>query len=289
MKVESRNTIKPLMSGNVVHIITRPWPGIGDACYCALLARELKLRFPNGKVICYSNWPELFKYDPNIAEAHNVDAAHLINPILPKRWKEHNGHISENMCLAMGYDLIGSIRIPYYLSEEERTWAQMVFQKEKTGIVIHARQRKKFGSNKDWPMEKWNSLVKIIDVPVLQVGPDSEPCVQGALNYRGLDIRKSIALVALSKVFITCDSGLYHVTSGFIEKKNVVLLGERSHPAHFTYPGDIVLTGTYNCRKKYCDEAQCPLSGNKDYAPCICTISSEEVGEAAKKIMQEKV
>lgn len=264
------------MSGKVNSIYTQPWPGIGDAIFMGLLAREFRYRYPNGTMRAYSYWPELLKHDPNISQSLKTEQWNETNPVIPKLWKEAPQHISKNYCKAVGLDLLGPLSPPYYMSDEEKKNAKDILTSHNCRIVIHARQRTKWGGNKDWPKKYWDELAQKIEEPVIQVGHKDEPLVKGAIDLRGLALRDSVAITALSSLFITCESGLYHITSGF-NKKNIVIYGERSHPDYFTYPGDILLTGLYNCKKKYCEEANCPIAQKGKDAPCMDVIKPNDV------------
>ncbi|MFK7787517.1 MAG: glycosyltransferase family 9 protein [Crocinitomicaceae bacterium] len=140
-------------------------------------------------------------------------------------------------------------------------------------------------SNQNWPIEKWNTLVKENpDYTFLQVGTEGEERIEGAVNLLGkTDVRETLALLKNVKGFVAVDSFLNNASNAFLTR-GCVLFGP-SPPDIWGYPNNINLFKNPTC-------GPCIDTIRRDPCPygrtCMNDISIEEVKEALSSIMDTR-
>lgn len=147
-----------------------------------------------------------------------------------------------------------------FLSEEERTCGI-------TGAVIvepHTKQDLGFSRNKAWPWERWQSLVEMINLPWLQLGPKGTRRLEGVTYMETPRFRDALGYVNACSFVVTTDGALHHAAAA-LGKDAVVLWGGASDPdiagyrTHRNIRADIETCGSIgDC--EHCREAMSAIT-----------------------------
>lgn len=141
-----------------------------------------------------------------------------------------------------------------WLTEEEKA-------KCLPGAVVvepHTKQELGFSRNKAWPWERWQALVKSLDVPWLQMGPAGTKRLDGVTFIETPRFRDALGYVNSSSLVVCTDSGLHHAAAA-LGAKAVVLWGGASDPKVAGYPQHVNLRDSDTCGSvmdcQHCKEA----------------------------------
>jgi heptosyltransferase II len=198
---------------------------------------------------------------------------------LPTNWEQR--HQVELYC-----DLIEAPAVmpQLFVQEEERAWARQKLTEwglEGKRIIALSTQAA-FGPAKRWPLERFRAaaqeLLKSPDVGLLWVGDPSGRTEIGAaignlprcVNAAGLtDLRQLMALLAVSDLLLTNDSGPMHLGSA-LSTPVVALFGPTNPTQTRPYNGGTLIYKNVSCSP--CYRRTCPIDHR-----CMLQISVKEV------------
>ena len=201
----------------------------GDALITANVIRCIKEEYPELRINCITQHPELIRLDPHIDTINQPETFYSFDSTY---WelivrKEKSQNIIEHNMQRLGIDKY-DYKAAYYLSEEEKEWAKQEtseFNKSILAICTKSKERVK-----NWPQENWLELVENLEskYSIIQLGDDREPNFEGTHRYAGkLSMRESAAILSKASYFIGPDSLLMHIANGLDIPSTIIFGGSR--------------------------------------------------------------
>jgi hypothetical protein len=218
---------------------------IGECLVMTHFLHDLKRAYPQLNVIVYTHFPELLINNPDVYEARAITKLSVIfTPFLTlfygfKHDRPHSFWLLEWFGVKPPYS---AFRPYLYLSDEEISQESehlpqrfIVFNPHGNAVI----KRDKRAPSLEWYVE----LVSLMnDVTFVQVGLANEELLQGAIDKRGLSLRRSAAVCALSVCGMFHDGGTMHLASTVADLKSVVAIDHRNLGIHsYFYPHNINL------------------------------------------------
>jgi len=137
----------------------------------------------------------------------------------------------------------------FYLSEEEKKWAQRKRDELSTNKPILAICTKSKEPVKNWSTEYWSDLISglLPNYFIVQLGDKNEPKFEGVTRYAGeLSMRESAAMLSQTDHFIGPDSLLMHMANG-LEIPSTIIFGGSRPVGCFGYEQNNNLITTPEC------------------------------------------
>jgi len=220
----------------------------GDTLITSIVIQSIKTSYPTLKINCITAHPELIRLDPNIDTINEKETFYSFDSTyceLVAR-KEKSQNIIDHNMQRLGirkYDY----KAYFYLSEEEKLWAQnQTYQFKKPILAICTKSKEPV---KNWPEANWAELIKNLKdkFSIIQLGDGKEPSFVGVFRYAGkLSMRESAAILSHSSYFIGPDSLLMHMANGLSIPSTIIFGGSRPIEC-FGYPDNINLYSKPHC------------------------------------------
>ena len=222
----------------------------GDALITANLIRCLKKVFPKLRINCITPHPDLIRLDPNIDSINQPETFYSFDSsyweLIVRKEKDEN--IVKHSLSKLGIKNYEYKSI-FYLSEEEKKWAQRKRDELSTDKPILAICTKSKEPVKNWPTEYWSDLISglLPNYFIIQLGDKNEPKFEGVTRYAGeLSMRESAAILSQSDHFIGPDSLLMHMANG-LEIPSTIIFGGSRPVGCFGYEQNNNLINTPEC------------------------------------------
>ena len=222
----------------------------GDALITANVIRCLKKVFPKLRINCITPHPDLIRLDPSIDSINQPETFYSFDS---SYWelivrKEKGENIVKHSLSKLGIRNYEYKSI-FYLSEEEKKWAQRKRDELSTNKPILAICTKSKEPVKNWPTEYWADLISEL-LPsyfIIQLGDKNEPKFEGVTRYAGeLSMRESAAILSQTDHFIGPDSLLMHMANG-LEIPSTIIFGGSRPVGCFGYEQNNNLITTPEC------------------------------------------
>lgn len=256
-------------------IILVTWGGIGDLLVCTPAIRAVRESYPGYKLIVYcasSAHRQILLNNPDIDSLRRLHPLHMwrypyhVYLRVFKKEKLKYYHLDfQHIPLTLIYqksvkEIVPEImadlnirltdkKIRMVFTEQENKKAMLRLAPYPNAVIMHIKS--KSSKNHHWPPEKWESLVKEMpDLTFIQIGHMDEPCVKGALDWRGkLKLREALCLLKHARSFVGIDSSMAHATNAF-DLPGVVLFGD-STPAIWGQENNINIYKATRCSPCY--------------------------------------
>lgn len=222
----------------------------GDALITANVIRCLKKVFPKLKINCITPHPDLIRLDPNIDSINQPETFYSFDSsyweLIVRKEKDEN--IVKHSLSKLGIKNFEYKSI-FYLSEEEKKWAQRKRDELSTNKPVLAICTKSKEPVKNWPTEQWSKLILELlpNYLIVQLGDKNEPKFEGVTKYAGeLNMRESAAILSQSDHFIGPDSLLMHMANG-LEIPSTIIFGGSRPVGCFGYEQNNNLINTPEC------------------------------------------
>ena len=139
--------------------------------------------------------------------------------------------------------------------------------------VIHRGMRQ----TKVW--ERWDELVPLLPLKVVQAGTLNDPPIEGAVDLRGqTSLKQLVYLIKKAQSIIVTEGGIMHLSYA-TQNPNVIVLGGPTQGVLFEYPGHKWVT-SYVCGDCWSTREDWYVRCPKDIdAICMKTISPHRVAE----------
>lgn len=152
-------------------------------------------------------------------------------------------------------------------------------------VAIH-NTKSKTRATKRWSDKNWEKLVKLIGIPVVQVGVKGEG-IKGTVDLTGkTTFEETASIIRGAKLFIDTESGLVHLARG-LNTKSIVLFGATGKE-HFGYKKNINLDSGWKCSPCWYQTSdwykKCPKSGC-NHCPALRSISYKKVASKVKELL----
>lgn len=199
------------------------------------VAREVRRQRPGVAVVVETNWPELFRNNPNVAVAvSNKVAPRYVRPSyrIEERTREH---VLDQLIKSVGLPPRGERRVEVFLSREEilRATAELP---RRYSVVCPVGKRTVAGNRKDWGVDRFQQVVLAAEGKrFVQVGSAADPLLEGVIDRRGLPVRESAAVLAGAETALLLEGGLMHLAAA-VNTRAVVIYGGAVAPEVSAYP-----------------------------------------------------
>lgn len=240
---------------------------------------SVKLICPIGRLLHGTTFKNImdgkFPYLAKLGDGGFIDYG-KVGGLMPHLFYSHN--LSKIFAEVIGITL-SQTQIEIYLSDEEEMRNKQSLSRFETPVAINVKGTS--SPNKNWPIERWNDLVRsMADLSFFQLGLSEEPLVEGAVDMKGLPLRDSFARLKCAKAFIGVDSALAHAASG-LKVPSVILFGP-TNPSVVGHPQNTNLHHKLRCRPCFDTllSAPCPYDQR-----CMQMITVEEVRQAVRRIL----
>lgn len=160
-------------------------------------------------------WDEVFENNPRILRE-------------PKQGQKVI--VVENIPLRRPYITVATPERYYYNLEFKAEPGELFLTDEEkaSGIegVLIEPNTKDFGLslNKAWPWERWQELVKRIDLPWVQLGPEESRSLDGVKRVITKTFREALGYINKASLVVTTDGAMHHAAAA-LGKPAVVLWG----------------------------------------------------------------
>ena len=252
--------------------------GLGDALFMSTVAREIKKRRPQARVVVETHWPQLFQNNPDLAAvfaAGHEPREGSFQIVYEDPWPPPRQHVLRTVCSRLGLE-DPEIRTYYYPTIEERVKARAIRPaSSKPLVVVHPFSGFFAARSKQWDFSHWKRFLELIppEIETIRFGGAEEPATPTErFNHRemiNMDLRLQAALLESADVFVGQESGLAHLATA-LGVPSVVIFTGFVPPDVFGYPQNINLApnlpyapcwkkeGCQPCRAEICTRAVKP-------------------------------
>jgi ADP-heptose:LPS heptosyltransferase len=271
-------------------LLVRGANGIGDMLLITPVIRKIKEKYPYHNLTMYyigeKNNQKILENNPFVDEIINIDSSSKFRKFI-------QDSINYEFVYEPHYDLTSHLtyiefllkkcnitptteyKPEIFLSEEEEKKAKLFLNEFKKPVTIQTKSSRHI---KDWPFERWESLVRRNkDYTFIHLGDSSAHNIKGTIDMRGkITIREAIAIIKFSKLFIGIDSFMAHACAA-VNTPGIVLFGPTSKE-------DLGYSSNINISKNICippcndllfDYFSCNLNRK-----CLNDIKVEDVEDA---------
>jgi ADP-heptose:LPS heptosyltransferase len=228
-------------------VLRRCSRGLGDNLMLSLLAREIKRVYPSRRVVVETEYPDLFRNNPNV----DLVLCGKVAPfyVKPKYVLDRTTrtHILDQLVAALGLPLEGwEKRLDLFL--EERRFRDVEAELPADFIVICSQGKGTFAANrKEWGVDRFQELIDSMPGETfVQIGLGSDVALRGAVDLRGRDVLTSAFALKRARTAVFTEGGWGHVASA-VGARAVVLLGGIIDPAAIAYPTNLTVVCQPGC------------------------------------------
>lgn len=256
---------------------------LGDNLLLSMLLPDLRKIKPDHKIIVETKFPELFINNPYpdwVTSTHFSTTKKFIKP----KYTVNRTTSRSIFCQMMNYIGITDNCLPeFYLSNVEIEAAKAAYPPPY--LVIAPVGKTKFSANrKEWGHDKFQQLVQLLnDRTVLQVGMPSDPLLDGVIDTRFIDIRKTAAIISNAVLFIGLEGGLMHLARS-VATPAVIVYGGYIKPEISGYSLNANIATNESCSPCY-DSNQ--RQTECDHMSCMKKIEVNDVYRTVIKKLEE--
>lgn len=259
----------------------------GDTLLTAIVAHNIKRKFPRLKIHAITNNTELLKYDPNIESLNNKESFFSITHWYLDLLNDKDGttNVVAHTLKKLGIKDF-QYKAQYFIHENESEWAKdKVPCNNKPLIAINCLSKE---SVKNWPFEYWNILIDKLSsfVDFIQLGDTREPVFKNpsVLRFAGqTTMREAAAILGKADLFIGPDSFLAHVANG-LSVQSIIIFGGSRTADNLGYSDNINLVNYPSCSPCWIHPSNGGIC-NYDYK-CLYAIKPSLVLEEVRKILK---
>jgi ADP-heptose:LPS heptosyltransferase len=252
--------------------------GMGDALFMSTVAREIKRRRPDVRVVVETHWPQLFHHSPDVAAVFNAGFQPREGsfPIVYEDpWPPPRKHVLKIICERLGLEN-PVLRTYYYPTLEERMKARSIRPpSSRPLVVVHPFSGFFAARSKQWDFRHWKRYLELLPPEVETVrfcGAEEPATPTDRPNHRemvNMDLRLTAALLETADAFVGQESGLAHLATA-LGVPSVVIFTGFVPPDVFGYEANVNLApdlpyapcwekdGCPPCRAEICTRAVQP-------------------------------
>ena len=278
-----------------INIMT--WGGLGDALLATPSFKALKEQYSHKKIRVFylARHKDIYVNNPHIDILQEASfrgspwswikfyfgflKINTFDYSFTKPTKNYDKSIISVVADVLETEVDDGVNMEIYLSEDEKQRGIDLLKKFQTKIIIIAPHTTS-SENKLWFHENWLELIDVMpDYTFIQLGLKKEPKIEGAVDFRGLSIRDSMAVVSKADCFVGVDSFFSHVATA-LKIPSVVLFGA-TPPSIFGHDQNTNLYAKTSCSPcyEYLIDSVCPYSRK-----CMMGL---EVSDVKSKIEQQ--
>ena len=241
-------SVPDVLSRQEVRLYRAP-RGLGDALFLSTVAREIKRRRPDARIVVETHWQQLFHQNPDVAAAFplgNAPGKDAIPVAYEEPWPPPRQHVLRTVCERLGLP-DPALRTYYYSTAEERTKARAIRMATSCPfVVVHPFSGFFAARSKQWDFRHWKRFLELIppEIETVRFGGVDDPATPTErVNHRemvGLDLRVVAALLQMADAFVGQESGLAHLATA-LGVPSVVLFTGFVPPDVFGYEQNVNL------------------------------------------------
>ena len=229
------------MKMRTIRIIS--WGGLGDAVLLTPTLKALKEKYPGRKteILCLERHKPIFLNNPHIDSLidtsfrrhpfhwvmrqiglmqYNTPDYSRTNPSI-----SYSKGIIEVIAEIFGVTLVDK-KVQLFLTDSELASGQEIISAYERPVTFNPYAV--CSKNKEWDTSKWEELIRTTsEYQFLQLGLRKEPLIKGAVDLRGLPVRRSMAVIRYSLFYAGVDSFLNHVATA-MNTPAIILFGASS-------------------------------------------------------------
>ncbi len=286
--VEYKSLLNPKLYKNLFRkriILKMKFRAVGDTLLLSTMAREIKRKEPDMYVITETRLPELFRNNPNIDENRGWHIYSNKNTV--KSWydiqKDQREHVIFDLLSSLPYDFDPSqvnIGVDIFLSQAEIAVYNTL--KQRPSISIMSSGKTSFSPNREWGEDNFQAVADYFnkDFQIAQIGSLTDPLLDGAIDFRGKNLRETAVIISNSRLFIGQEGGFMHLANG-VKKRSVIIFGGYLRPSVTGYQENINLYTDMECAPCFSKRAACY------HRNCMKLIRPKDVIQAAERILSE--
>jgi ADP-heptose:LPS heptosyltransferase len=208
--------------------------GLGDALFVTTVAREIKKRRPELRVVVETHWQQIFHNNPDVAAAFPVGkkgAEGAFSVTYENPWPPERQNVLRIICQRLGLD-DPEVRTYYYPTRDERMKARSIRPpSSRPLLVVHPFSGFFAARSKQWDFRHWKQFLELLppEIETIRFGGVDEPATPtDRLNHRemvGLDLRIVAALLQTADAFVGQESGLAHLATALGVPSVVIFTG----------------------------------------------------------------
>ena len=263
-------------------VLRRSSGALGDNLMLSFLAREIKKNYPRKKIIVETQRPELFENNPYIDK--------VVVGKLAASYYRMNYRIDPDVKVHILDQLIKNLpikidhwerKLDLFLRDDELARARALVPNR--FLVIGSAGKQTFAANrKEWSIERFIELrKKLSGIQLVQLGGPDDPLLTDVIDMRGMDIRSSAAVIALSSGGIFLEGGLMHLANA-VEKPSVIIFGGALDPDITGYETHINLSTKPHCSPCFTSHKEMDICPTME---CMEMISVDLVYEAVLELL----
>ena len=107
-------------------------------------------------------------------------------------------------------------------------------------VVVEPHLKPGASPNKQWGWERWQALVRLVDVPWVQLGPKGVRVLDGVRHVPTATFLDACAVLSSARAAVLPEGGLHHAAAA-LGVPAVVIFGGRSSPANVGYDSHVNL------------------------------------------------
>jgi hypothetical protein len=220
----------------------------GDTLLAAIVARQLKERWPGLRLNFITKNPDLVQYDPNFSQINAAPGCFGLDfwyyDLQTRRDIQTN--LLAPTFVALGLDE-GEYRGCVYLTRAERA----VAREKLAGLArpLIAVNTLSAQPVKNWPLAQWQALAPELARrgSLVHLGDGREPALPGTKSFTGKSSkRESMALLAECDLFVGPVTFLMHAANG-LDVPAVVIFGGSHTPENSGYAANLNLYAELPC------------------------------------------
>jgi ADP-heptose:LPS heptosyltransferase len=241
-------TLPDILTRDEVRLFRAP-RGLGDALFVSTVARELKKRRPELRIVTETHWQQIFHNNPDVAAAFPAGGSPRPGSIpvaYEEPWPPPRKHVLEILCERLGL-AAPELKTYYYPTSEERVKARSIrTPSSRPLVVVHPFSGFFAARSKQWDFRHWKRFLELIppEIETVRFGGAEDPATPtDRPNHReivGLDLRIVAALLQSADAFIGQESGLAHLATA-LGVPSVVIFTGFVPPDVFGYPQNVNL------------------------------------------------
>ena len=209
--------------------------GFGDALFLSTVAREIKKRSPDARVVIESHWQQLFHCNPDIAATFPAgqkprEGSFEVDYETPWPPPERK-HVLRIICERLGLPE-PELRTYYYPSEGERVRARNIrLPGSRPLVVVHPFNGFFAARSKQWDFRHWKRYLELLppEIETIRFGGSEDPATPTERpNHRevvGLDLRLIAPILEGATAFVGQESGLAHLATALGVPSVVIFTG----------------------------------------------------------------
>jgi ADP-heptose:LPS heptosyltransferase len=219
---------------------------LGDNLVMSSILPDLRMKYPDRKIIVETPWKELFWNNPYADWVTDKHFKTTSRHIKPKYHVDGTTTVSvfEQTARYAGKSRGAAPQI--YLSEQEIADARRRFPADYITICPVGLQDF-FANRKEWGIARFQRLRDLLsEYRFVQIGLPTDPLLDGVIDFRRVGVRENAAAIRNSLFFIGLEGGLMHLAKA-VGKRAVIIYGGLLKPEITGYAGNLNVYNAVAC------------------------------------------